>query len=303
MSAALNVKPYVKADRSSPRLWEIRDNAETRKLSAEQRAAVTAAIVRHNDRSTSNRGATTRTGADMRGTILAEVTAEISPLVQRLYRTAAGRWAGGETTISIRVSTQPAAGGDSTRAWSNNGKWRGLDAHLSVAVMPAWRMYVRDAGLATVGGLLTTHAKPLAADTWAATWIEQNRGFDIKAVTGVIYRTPDGDFIHAASMVCVRQVLAKRARAAAIAAQRPEVEAWLRSASVAEIVARYGNVAVTRTHSLAAGNCVGGTDSWISRHLAGRTSATVAELAPIYGRNRDSRLAAAVLFAILKSIA
>jgi len=296
----MNPMPYIKDNRSKAGHWEMRNNTQTRKLDATGLAEVKAAVERHNTRRITPAPKTPPTGATLRAQILTEVASEVKPLVSRLYRTASGRWAGGETSISIKIGTPDAAGGSET-AYSDNGKWRGRNAWLSVSVQPAWRMYVRNAGIAAASGLLTTHAKLTAPNTWTATWIEQGRGFELHAVSGTIFKTTDGDFIHAASMAGVAQVLRKRAAAAKAAGAKPHVAAFLRTATANEIAALYGKVIVKRADSLKAGNCTTGTDSWINRHFPGRNSATIAELAPIYEAERESRLAAAMLIAILRA--
>lgn len=296
----MNPTKHIKESRSHVGAWEMRDDAATRKLTEAQLAEVSVAITKHNTRRLNRPVPTTRTTADIRAANLYRINETVGAIARRLYRTASGRWAGGQTTIKIKIDMQPAAWGESSRAWSSNGKWAGLNAYLSINVQPAWTKYVQNEGLAEAAGLLTTHAKRIDANTWAASWVEQGRGFDLNVKTGVIHRSEDGSYIHAASMIGVAQILRKRERAAQVAALQPAIRDWLRSASVDEVVSRYGAVVVKRAHSLKAGNCVAGTDSFINRYFAGRTAATVAELAPLYNVNR-SRIDAAVLVAILEA--
>lgn len=275
----------------------VRDALGIARLNREQAAEIRTAVARHQERQEGRIGlwqpapdalATRRPGHYARllqqrleGTVTAHVLA--------LYRRATGSWAGGNTTVRVALSDTPEAYGRSERAWSANGKWRGLDAALFVTVSPRWRSQVAGVdGLATAGGLLTTHAESIEDGAWAATWIEQGRGFDIKAVSGIILRASDGTFVHAKTLAAARKVARLRtdldalARRAQITNERAEARhqqrAAILSTPTADLIDAYGSVVVTASDSKRAGNCDAGTRSWIERHMPGRTEATVAEL-------------------------
>lgn len=290
----MNPMLYIKNNRSTPQYWEMRDNATVRALPEQEKESVRAAIKRHNDRTF----AAQWEQADYREERRMEVERVVAPIVKRLYRVATGTWAGGETFVRVNVGT-PGASGEGERAWSSNGKWRGLNARLMVTVQPGWGKHVEVEGLAEAAGLLTTHAKQIGAGTWAATWIEQGRGFELHARSGIIHRTSDGSFIHAASMAGLRQILAKRERAAAVSLKRDAISQFLCTATIAEIAEQYGSVTVSRKHSLKAGNCPSGTDSFINRFLAGRKTVTVRELVALRHDMDSRRVKAAIIQAIL----
>lgn len=289
----MNPMAYIKNNRSAPQYWELRDNASTRALQEQEKTEVKAAIKRHNDRTFAKQWGKESYREQRR----MEVQKVVEPIVKRLYRVATGTWAGGETFVRVNVG-KPGASGAGERAWSSNGKWRGLNARLFVSVQPGWGKYVQGVGLAEAGGLLTTHAKQIGDGIWEATWIEQGRGFELNARNGIICRTSDGSFIHAASMAGVKQILAKRERAAASLAKRDAISQFLSTATVAEIAEQYGSVTVSRKHSLKAGNCPSGTDSLIDRFLAGRKAVTVAELVALRHDMDQRRVKAAIIQAI-----
>lgn len=300
---SINVLPYIKQSRSNPRVWEVRENAAVRKLSPEQRAEIVAAVKRHNDRY-HNRPFTPKK-RNYEKLRLSLVKKEIAPIIEMLYRTPSSRWAGGNVYLEVKVG-EPFATGGSHRAWSANGKWEGRDASFVVAVMVNWRRHVRDAGLAIIHNLLTTRAQEIEAPAgapagttwWAASWIRQGRGFALHAESGVIVCDWNGEFMHAESVEKALRVLRQRYAAEQAAARRAELVAWLQAASDDEIIARYGEVVVRRSHSVKGGNCPEGTDQWIARHLPGRESITIAELTGVCGLG-SHRMINAVVEAIL----
>lgn len=272
MNIHSNITPFVKVDRSNFRMWEIRDNAETRRLSADDRRLVLAAIKRHNERIRRGdwRPITCRT--DYVAQIEAEVSKLVVPLVHKLYRTNVS----GDTTIRVKLGNHRAIGYTSKNwnVYSKRTRYPGHDAHIEINVMHGWRRHVAAVeGLATAGGMLTTHATQIDSNTWSASWLVQGRGVDINVRSGFIVR--DGDeWIHAVSIVAAQRMIKQR-RAAT---RRNELAATLRTITAADIVAAYGSLIVTVADSKRAGNCVTGTANFIERYYPGRTQATVAEL-------------------------
>lgn len=204
--------------------------------------------------------------------------------VEQLYRQAQSSWAGGETFATIAYGNTPAASGESRRVWSKNGKWSGNNAHLSLIIQPSWDKIVEPVfGLATAGGMLTTHAQQIAQDCWVASWVVQGRGFDLKVESGFIVRAVDGSWVHAKTEKAARSLAARRTptfveRVAEKNRERESRAAYFRSLSAAELVALYPEVEVRVADSRAAGNCASGTENWVEIHFPGRTSATVAEV-------------------------
>jgi hypothetical protein len=162
------------------------------RLSPSEAADVRAAVARHEARAARGRLQPSRTLSALLAQIQAEVSGQVTPIVERLYRTASSRWAGGDTIVTVRRDNTPSASGGSRRVWSDNGKWSGQNALLTVTVALDWRSAVQGAGLAVVDGELTTHATPTSEDCWQVAWVKQGRGFDLTVQRGCIVRATNG---------------------------------------------------------------------------------------------------------------
>lgn len=274
---------YAKQSRNSLE-WELRDTVKVRSLPPEGKAECVAAIVRHNTRLYNRPTPVQRTVEELKAERLREMDSIITPLVLRYYRRATGRWAGGKTNIDVAIGMTPAASGHSTWEWSDNGKWRGTNAHLFVTVMPAWKKYVQAEGLAEAGGMLTTHAKRIKDGLWEASWVTQGRGFALKTETGFILAV-DGVFFHGKSEAGCRQAAAKWGKRRVL------------NTPLDELVAHYGNVRVRREDASAIGACSSGLDHFIARYFPGQKDATVRELLPYL--SYSPKVEAAIKYAIL----
>lgn len=98
------------------------------------------------------------------------------------YREASGKWAGGNTSINVytRTGYDCEAKGTSHRVWSDNGKWRGLDAE--------YNFYIQENEILTViGGLVTVYNKKYEKSfVKPCTWFEQSKGFELRTVKGFL---------------------------------------------------------------------------------------------------------------------
>lgn len=83
-----------------------------------------------------------------------------------------------------------------SKAW-HRSHGPATDHTTTITVRPDWRARVLDVGLAVCDGMLTLDAEPVAAPAgytaWLATWAEQGRGYDARAVRGVIVRAEGRD--------------------------------------------------------------------------------------------------------------
>ena len=254
----------------------LRDNAAVRKLPAWRQREVEAAIERHNARALA-KGVPELPGlrARLEDRLESIVYAPIKAIIIKHYRCASSAWAGGDTYIHISRSHAPSAAGEARKCWSKNGKWSGSDAFLRVSISPSWRWSVASIpGLADAGGMLTTHARECSPGVWRASWVRQSRGFDLRSESGYIVRCPDGTFAHARTEKAANQVCKRREAFL----RREAKAAKLRGLSASEIVSQFGGIEIIRRDSLRAGNCETGTDSWIAKHMPGRSSATVKEI-------------------------
>jgi hypothetical protein len=188
-------------DRAAAKVRAVKGKA---RLSPSEAADVRAAVARHETRAARGRSQPSRTRSTLLAQIQAEVSGQVTPIVERLYRTASSRWAGGDTIVTVRRGNAPSASGESRRVWSDNGKWSGQNALLTVTVALDWRSAVQGAGLAVIDGELTTHATPTSADCWEGAWVKQGRGFDLTVVRGHIIRAANGRLYKSATEAAAR---------------------------------------------------------------------------------------------------
>ena len=111
----------------------------------------------------------------LRDRLAIRVRKAVAPLMDKLFRAAESRWAGGETENHVTIDATPKAEGSTDRVRSANGKWPGTNVLREVTVQPAWRTRIRDKGLAVLDGMLTTHARPVAEadgiEVYEAAWV------------------------------------------------------------------------------------------------------------------------------------
>lgn len=221
----------------------------------------------------------------------AKLQKAVKAVLRANYKMAEGAWAGGNNSFAIAINDQPHASGSSSRAWSSNGKWTGLDAAFAVHVQRYWLSRVNTvAGLADAGGMLTTHAEAVASDAWAATWVKQGRGFELNTASGFIVRVGD-QFFHGKTEAAARKVAAKKAQFARVSEK-------LRAVSLDQIVAEFGSLSVRVSDSTRAGNCKEGTEQWAAVHCDGCEELTVREIIALDSTN--SRAISAIKAAILR---
>ena len=235
------------------------------------------------------------------------IQARVQALVETHYRRASSRHGGGENSYQISIRPrgerrQPSAETETTTIWKRRHRgpnWCGLNATFRISDVPStWSASVSAPGLEVVGGLVTLSLRrlhqfrtPDRATVYRATWIEQGRGLSIRAVHGFLAL---GDEHHYHSTESATHAVAglrrKAQRGAKVAPSRRELRALL-LAGVGSL--QLIGLEVTVEDSAEAGNCAGGTRSFCHRHLDGRRSATVRELAAVLkslGRSERLRL-------------
>jgi hypothetical protein len=238
--------------------------------------------------------------AVLKARMQSEVEALVKPAVKKLYRQAQSGWAGGNTIVTVKIDSTPDVSGYSQRVWSENGKWSGNDAYITVAVMANFKRSIGNVtGLITAGGMLTTHATKIAEDCWMATWAVQGRGFDLNTVSGFIVRSAEGEWCHAKTEKAARKLATTRD--AVVRAERERL-AQLAAEKLAANSDLYANLdlVVTLDDSRSAGNCSTGTQAWINLHFPGRTLATIREI--IAADPGNSRALATCRMAIKRQI-
>lgn len=286
-----NFKKYVTKD--------FTPNAAAKKLSAENQEYVEAACEKHAMRADSRRKNIDVLSERSKDYFLQRYKTKIKIFIWRnfvnYYRVATSKWAGGDNFLELVYTDQPGATGAKKRVWSNNGKWGGNDGYFKINVSPDYNNDVVRPGLAWAGDMLTTHAKNIGADVWAATWLEQGVGFSLKVKTGYIMRF-QGQFYHGKSIRSCQTMITKSIRAAEKTAKIEDLWAM----NVDELIEKFGDLIVTKRDSAQAGNCPSGTESWINKNLPGRSEATVREILTVTPDN--IRAVKAVKTAIAKHI-
>ena len=144
----------------------------------------------------------------------------------------------------------------------------------TITVPNAWRIRVLARGLALVGGLLTLDAQrlegaPDGVELYAASWLEQGRGYAVRKVDGFIAREvlPEAQVqaaavFHAKSLdKAVKGLLRKIG--AAIADR--EIRDLLARHGIDTVVSRHPDLVVTLQDARVTGSCEFGIRSWCNR--------------------------------------
>lgn len=240
--------------------------------------------------------------AELKARVLKQAAPVVRQLVTRHYRCAAGRWAGGETSVSVSLSATPDAEGCAHRVWSKNGKWSGSDVVYKVAIATLWSKRVHAAGLAVVDALLTTHAR-LERESdglrvYRAAWVRQGQGYALRSEAGwIAFHPASGTGFHSTkSANAAATGLRRKLNAQAIPQEvrdaqkreRAQRRAAARERQVRRLVERVSkydlasiaHVEVSLQDSYRAGNCEPGTLEFRNRLFPGsrRTSAPLGEI-------------------------
>ena len=213
------------------------------------------------------------------------------------YRRCGGRWAGGGHSLCLLVGA-PSARGETTRAWSANGKWRGNDSAHYLAVAPDWATAVGGRGLAVVSGMLTLSAEPTASlplrqgeEALEATWVRQGRGIGLVAERGLLYRpTPDGAWSHASSLRAAR---AQHSRSASAGLRARAARAAARGELDLRLAVRV---------AASCGLCRPGVLDWAERHFPGRERVTLEEFRAAVAATSDRANQARAVLAALDAL-
>lgn len=189
---------------------------------------------------------------------------------RRLYRTPEA----GHGAESILLTTDPAAVGvaqQQSQDWSlysRRTRYPAMITDTTITAPADWRRRVQAHGLAEVDGMMCLDAArlsgaPEGVELWAATWIEQGRGYTVTARRGAIARqgltSYHGDS-PAAALAGLRRKLAAQQRAAQWAAV-------IDTASVDTLLARLSDADLERmqvrvSDARAEGACDYGIRSW-----------------------------------------
>jgi len=172
-----------------------------------------------------------------------------------------------------------------------------------ITVPAAWWSRVKHQSLTEVDGMLTLDAQraegaPAGVDLFAATWLEQGRGYELRATAGYIARDHDtGTTYHGADPRKALLGLNRKLTGRKISTQ---LEDLLTKHGIAGLVERAPNLNVSVADARLAGACEYGIASWCNRcglpYEAGQ--ATLAEVYACYQRHPMPEARAAILHAI-----
>jgi len=261
------------------------------RLSSATKSALAAAWARHEERACHK--AQALDGFAVRFAAWKKARAmQAAKLYREHYRTASGKWAGGNTSVALRVSRLAPNCGATTRVfrvWSPNGKYSGNDLAVELTVSDRWRTLPDS--LRAPSGILTVWAEPTDSPRiWAAKWLVQGRGFETTTQDGFLAIRQDGHVFHAKTRVAAEKSLRGALSPTSVDPSRfMSALAWITHATVAEITTRWGNIPLTFAASVRSGNCPTGTRQFREIHFPGRRSATVAECLEVAPENARLR--------------
>jgi len=223
---------------------------------------------------------------------IAAVSAVLLPAYESCgYRRSQSSWAGGEHTVNVRIASKTICGyaqpvgasGDSSRAWSANGKWSGNNSVHTLTVKRTW-VDLPEAARVVAGMLTLDLGAEIEPNIYLAAWVEQGRGFTLNTVHGYLVKTDDG-WKHSDSMTGARRLLTVSTQA------KPAVDLLTMDAAAMLKRARLtGHEHVTIETAHEAGNCYAGIRDWCAKHgidTAIRTTVTTQEIATLAASTKD----------------
>ena len=100
------------------------------------------------------------------------------------YKQSRSGWAGGHHSIEITIDfNAPDVRAGSSKVWSGNGKWSGTNSYAHLFVTPAVLSFFPTLNL---NGWILLDASKLAEDFFEVLYVEQSRGFELRAAKGWI---------------------------------------------------------------------------------------------------------------------
>lgn len=176
-------------------------------------------------------------------------------------------------STEITLTDDPAAAGFAVhrgQAWDVYcGAYKGWPAMVTIfaiTVPRSWLSRVDARGLAVVGGMMTLDAVPIDAacagvEAFAATWVEQGRGYAATVVRGIIARS--GPVTHHGTNLEDAVAGLQRKRRAQARVPRASGRTMQRDRMLQALERRHGEERVVMADSEAVGNCSSGTRSWL----------------------------------------
>lgn len=181
--------------------------------------------------------------------------AEAALWVNWPYRKSQSSWAGGEHSVTVALG-DPRAHGESSRAWSDNGKWSGTNSHASIYTdIPTLLEFPE---LMTKDGLALCHAEKIGPREYRVRWIEQSTGVSLKTVDGYLIR---GYHVRAPGIQSARTKAAKAREQALSATLLARDAKRKKRVELSALKSIYLSV----EDSIAAGNCKPVTEQYAAK--------------------------------------
>ena len=187
--------------------------------------------------------------------------------------------------------------------YSSSTPWAKQITHTKITVSHGWLIRVAKAGLTRAGGLLTLDAQsiettPEGITLYAATWLEQSRGYTLRAVSGVIAMDDNGQHYHSADRKTALRGLRRKRNA--VAADQKAVDV-LQSHGIDAVAASCPDLLVRLSDARATGACEDGIRSWCCANGLDyeRGQATLAEVYAAYRQDSQPE-ARAVLLRVIR---
>ena len=182
----------------------------------------------------------------------------------------------GNTTATIHYG-EPAAETATSRGeqYSRSCTYVKTDCSHHITVAPDWFASVHLRGISRVDGLLTLAAEPVDAEgytVYRASWL-RSKGKRLAAEHGFI--AMEGHRVaHARTESGAKAILTRRANEIKYSRNEHKIRTALHEMRLNG----YAQIIVSISDSIAAGNCLAGTEQFRDRHLPGRTTATIEEI-------------------------
>ncbi len=186
-------------------------------------------------------------------------------------------------------------------AWCSEGEkyssrcyYRKTSACYHIKITHDYEGTVVASNIDVINGLLTIAALKVETgrageDAWRAKWIAKGRGFSFNVQEGYIVRR-DGKIAHGPTLSAARSTLTRRDGEAKIELKEASLLLKL-EANREEEMTELGDVKVSISDSISAGNCGSGTRAFRDRHFPARDWASVIEVLKAARGTSECRLA------------
>lgn len=148
---------------------------------------------------------------------VAKLAPKFEEAILKNYRKAEGRWAGGNNSVSVVAKESVSVYSNTYKEYSSNGKWSGLS--LGIHVAPGLRHDLP----VVVDGLVNLYSRIVEPGVYAADWIMQGRGLELRSESGYIAKHGKMTY-HAKTIQAAKKGLEKKRKADILARYAKRIE-------------------------------------------------------------------------------